>query len=53
MKAAASATKEGDHGNRKKKGHLQFISNFEVCENHSPTASNQTDARSLAIGVPG
>ena len=34
MKAAASATKEGDHGNRKKKGHLQFISNFEVCESH-------------------
>jgi hypothetical protein len=35
MKAAASATKEGGHRNRKKGGNPKFISNFEVCENHN------------------
>jgi hypothetical protein len=34
-KATASATKEGGHRNRKKGGNPQFISNFEVCENHT------------------
>ena len=26
--------RNGDHGNRRKKGNPKFISNFEVCENH-------------------
>ena len=41
MKAAASATNRGEQGNRRKGGNPQFISNFEVCENHSqPPESN-------------
>jgi hypothetical protein len=34
-KAAASAPNGGEQGNRRKKGNPQFISNFEICENHS------------------
>ena len=34
MKAAASATKQGEHRNREKKRNPHFISNFGVCENH-------------------
>ena len=34
-KAAANATKEGEHGNREKKGNPHFISNFGVCENYN------------------
>jgi hypothetical protein len=35
MKAAASATKQGEHRNREKKRNPPFISNFGVCENHN------------------
>lgn len=35
-KAAASATSGGEQGNRRKKGNSQFISTFDICENHSP-----------------
>jgi len=34
-KAAASATNGGEHGNRRKKDNPQFISKFEICENHN------------------
>jgi len=33
--------RNGDNGNRRKKGNPKFISNFEVCENHSTAKQPQ------------
>ena len=38
-KPQSGPPRNGDHRNRKKGGNLQFISNFDVCENHRRQSS--------------